>query len=263
MLRLAVMPKDGKDGVIMFVKSYKRNWLFRKKLVLTPLLGEAQTFDGVVYAYKILHKIEGVLCNSEVEVWNKDFVDFYIQNNQFYIIAKHTHKGIEYYCSEKEVYDKKLKRRIQIPEFTPDITKAEFSKSLDSVNSMLTRIRQTSKDKITSYSVFLSIENDLNTPNIVFALTNRVSKKTRYLKSYDLKGKSSDKVQMCDYMDSALQVTYDEALKIYEDIHAKHKNFLVNLHIRKGEENTPAKDFKCKQESICVGFKLNISQKKE
>lgn len=41
MLRLAVMPKDGKDGVIMFVKSYKRNWLFRRKLVLTPLLGEA------------------------------------------------------------------------------------------------------------------------------------------------------------------------------------------------------------------------------
>lgn len=232
MLRLAVKPKD-KDGVIMFVKSYKRDWLFWKKLVLTPLLGEAESLlaEGAtkaMYAERSLQK------QGYYTFYVSDYdVEKLIVHNQFYIIAKHTRKGIEYYCSEKEVYDKKLKRRIQIPEFTPDITKAEFSKSLDSVNSMLTRIRQTSKDKITSYSVFLSIENDLNTPNIIFALTNRVSKKTRYLKSYDLKGKSSDRVQMCDYMDKALQVTYDEALKIYEDIHAKHKNFLVNLHIRK------------------------------
>ena len=257
MLRLAVKPKD-KDGVIMFVKSYKRDWLFWKKLVLTPLLGEAESLlaEGAtkaMYAERSLQK------QGYYTFYVSDYdVEKLIVHNQFYIIAKHTRKGIEYYCSEKEVYDKKLKRRIQIPEFTPDITKAEFSKSLDSVNSMLTRIRQTSKDKITSYSVFLSIENDLNTPNIIFALTNRVSKKTRYLKSYDLKGKSSDKVQMCDYMDEALQVTYDEALKIYEDIHAKHKNFLVNLHIRKGEENTPAKDFVCKRESIQIGFKLKV-----
>ena len=185
-------------------------------------------------------------------------VEKLIVHNQFYIIAKHTRKGLEYYCSEKEVYDKKLKRRIQVSEFTSDIEKAEFSKSLENVNATITRIRQNSKEKITAHSVFLTIENDLNIPNIIFALTNRVSKKTRYLKSYDLKGKSSDRVQMCNYMDEALQVTYDEALKIYEDIHAKHKNFLVNLHIRKGDENTPAKDFKCKQESIQIGFKLKV-----
>ena len=257
MLRLAVKPKD-KDGVIMFVKSYKRDWLFWKKLVLTPLLGEAESLlaEGAtkaMYAERSLQK------QGYYTFYVSDYdVEKLIAHNQFYIIAKLTRKGFEYYCSEKEVYDKKIKRRIQVPEFTSDINKAEFSKSLDSVNSMLTRIRQTSKDKITSYSVFLSIENDLNTPNIIFALTNRVSKKTRYLKSYDLKGKSSDKVQMCDYMDEALQVTYDEALKIYEDIHAKHKNFLVNLHIRKGEENTPAKDFVCKRESIQIGFKLKV-----
>ena len=259
MLRLAVMPKDGEDGVIMFVKSYKRDWLFRKRLVLTPLLGEAMAFCGDSLSESWLSTLrirEKLPC--DVKPVSDGSVNKLIAHNQFYIIAKLTRKGFEYYCSEKEVYDKKIKRRIQVPEFTSDINKAEFSKSLDSVNSMLTRIRQTSKDKITSYSVFLSIENDLNTPNIIFALTNRVSKKTRYLKSYDRKGKSSDKVQMCDYMDEALQVTYDEALKIYEDIHAKHKNFLVNLHIRKGEENTPAKDFVCKRESIQIGFKLKV-----
>ena len=123
---------------------------------------------------------------------------------------------------------------------------------------MLTRIRQNSNEKITSYGVFLTVENDLNKPNIIFALTNKISKKTRYLKSYDLNGKSSDKVQMCDYMDCALQVTYDEALKIYDDLHTKHKSFLVNLHIRKDGENTPAKDFVCKKESIRIGFKLKV-----
>lgn len=257
MLRLAVKPKD-KDGVIMFVKSYKRDWLFRKKLVLTPLLGEALTFCNVVDAYKMFNKIITINSNVKAEVWNGTFVDFYIQHNQFYIIAKHTRKGLEYYCSEKEVYDNKLKRRIQALDFTPNITKAEFSKSLDNVNATLTRIRQNSKEKITAHSVFLTIENDLNIPNIIFVVTNKVSKKTRYLKSYDLNGKSSDKVQMCDYMDSALQVTYDEALKIYDDLHAKHKNFLVNLHIRKEGENISAKDFVCKRESIQIGFKLNV-----
>ena len=98
----------------------------------------------------------------------------------------------------------------------------------------------------------------MNKENIIFALTNKNSKKTRYLKSYELNGKSSDRVQMCDYMDSALAVKYDEALKIYDDLHAKHKNFLVNLHIRKENENTNAKDFICKQERILVGFKLNF-----
>ena len=258
MLRIAVQPDDGKDGVILFVKSYRRDWLFRKKLVLTPLLGEALTFYNVIDAYKLFNKIIAINSNTGAGVWNGSFVDFYIQHNQFYIIAKHTRKGIEYYCSEKEVYDKKLKRRIQVPEFTSDIEKAEFSKSLDNVNATLTRIRQNSKEKITAHSVFLTIENDLNVPNIIFAVTNKVSKKTRYLKNYDLNGKSSDKVQTCDYMDSALAVKYDDALKIYDDLHAKHKNFLVNLHIRKENENTPARDFVCKRESIRIGFKLNV-----
>lgn len=55
-----------------------------------------------------------------------------------------------------------------------------------------------------------------------------------------------------------LMVKYDETLKIYDDLHAKHKNFLVNLHIRKENENTNVKDFKCRQEGIQVGFKLNV-----
>ena len=251
MLRLEVKPRDGKDGVVMFVKSYKRDWLFRKKLVLTPLLGEANDIEEIGLPRKIFEKGHFVILDET------DIVD-YIEHNQFYIIAKHTWKGIEYYCSEKEVYDKKLKRRTQVPEFTPDIEKAEFSKSLDSVNATLTRVRQNSKEKITVHSVFLTIENDLYAQNIIFVLTNKVSKKTRYLKSYDLNGKSSDNVQMCDCMGGALAVNYDEALKIYDDLHAKHKNFLVNLHIRKDGENTLAKDFVCKRESIQIGFKLNV-----
>lgn len=250
MLRLAVKPKD-KDEVIMFVKSYKRDWLFGKKLVLTPLPDEANDIEEIALPRKIFEK-------GHFVILDETDIEDYIEHNRFYIIAKHTRKGLEYYCSEKEVYDNKLKRRMQAPDFTPNITKAEFSKSLDNVNATLTRIRQNSKEKITAHSVFLTIENDLNIPNIIFAVTNKVSKKTRYLKSYDLNGKSSDKVQMCDYMDSALQVTYDEALKIYDDLHAKHKNFLVNLHVRKENENTPAKDFVCKGESIRIGFKLNV-----
>lgn len=250
MLRLAVKPKD-KDEVIMFVKSYKRDWLFGKKLVLTPLPDEANDIEEIALPRNIFEK-------GHFVILDETDIEDYIEHNRFYIIAKHTRKGLQYYCSEKEVYDNKLKRRMQAPDFTPNITKAEFSKSLDNVNATLTRIRQNSKEKITAHSVFLTIENDLNIPNIIFAVTNKVSKKTRYLKSYDLNGKSSDKVQMCDYMDSALQVTYDEALKIYDDLHAKHKNFLLNLHIRKEEENTPAKDFVCKRESIQVGFKLNV-----
>lgn len=250
MLRLAVKPKD-KDGVIMFVKSYKRDWLFGKKLVLTPLPDEANDIDEIALPRKIFEK-------GHFVILDETDIEDYIEHNRFYIIAKHTWKGLEYYCSEKEVYDKRLRRRIQVPEFTSDIEKAEFSKSLDNVNATLTRIRQNSKEKITAHCVFLTIENDLNTPNIIFALTNKNSKKTRYLKSYDLNAKSFDKVQMCDYMDSALQVTYDEALKIYDDLHAKHKNFLVNLHIRKDGENIPARDFVCKRESIRVGFKLSI-----
>lgn len=259
MLRLAVKPKNGKDGVIMFVKSYKRNWLFRRKLVLTPLLGEAMICKTLIENNKLYDEILASNNGIELGVWIDLSIEYQRRHHQFYIIAKHTKKGFEYYCSEKEVYDKKLKRRVQVPEFTKDINKAEFSKSLDSVNAMLTRIRQqNSNEKITSYGVFLTIENDLCKPNIIFALTNKKSKRTRYLKSYDLNGKSSDRVQMCEYMDSALAARYDEALKIYDDLHAKHKNFLVNLHIRKENENTDAKDFKCKQESIQIGFKLNV-----
>lgn len=256
MLRLAVKPK-GKGGVIMFVKSYKRNWLFRKKLVLTPLLGEAMTFEykEIVKVYGLKREIDNIV-NTEI-LYDSE-IEYYRVFQQFHIIAKHTNKGLEYYCSEMEVYDEKLKRRTRVPVFTADINKAEFSKSLCSVNSMLTRIRQNSKEKITSYGVFLTIDNDLIKSNIIFALTNKKSKRTRYLKSYDLKGKSSDRVQMCDYMDSALAVKYDEALKIYDDLHAKHKNFLVNLHIRKENENTPAKDFKCRQEGIQINFILNF-----
>jgi len=257
MLRLAVKPK-GKEGVIMFVKSYKRNWLFRKKLVLTPLLGEAMICKTNIEITKLYDEILANNNGLKLSVWNELYVEYQVQHHQFYIIAKHTKKGLEYYCSEKQVYDKKLMRRVQAPEFTTDINKAEFSKSLDNAKSILTRMRLTGGGKVTAYSVFMTLENDLQMRNIIFVLTNKNTKKTRYLKKYDLNGKSSDRVQMCDYMDRALVVKYDEALKIYDDLHAKHKNFLVNLHIRKKNENTPAKDLVCKQESIRVGFKLSV-----
>lgn len=47
---------------------------------------------------------------------------------------------------------------------------------------------------------------------------------------------------------------YSIRLLAIKQLHAKHKNFLVNLHIRKENENTNAKDFICKQERIQVGL---------
>lgn len=257
MLRLMVKPKDGKEGVIMFVKSYKRNWLFRKKIKLTPLIGEAMVFDlnETVKAYEMKIEINDI---AKTEIVYDSEINYYRKFHQFYIIAKHTKKGLEYYSSEKEFYDERLKRRVQMPDFTTEIEKAEFSKSLVSVKNMLTRMRVSNKDKVASYSVFLTIRNDLYKPNIIFVLTNKKTKNVYFLKKYTLKGKKNSSIQVCDNMQDALSVKYDEALKIYDDLHAKHKNFSVNCHLRKDNENVNAKDFKFKREFLQIGFKLKV-----
>lgn len=163
MLRLMIKPKD-REGVIMFVKSYKRNWNLKKKLKLTPLIGKAITFENKekIKAWRLKIEIDNIV---NTEFLNDDEINYYREYHQFYVIAKHTNKGFEYYSFKKEVYNEKSRRMIKVIDFTQDVNRAMFFKSFRKAFRTLIKVRPSLKGRIELYNIFLTIENDYTKKN--------------------------------------------------------------------------------------------------
>lgn len=249
MRKIALIPREGETGVIMFYKGIRRRWFFWVKPEFTADVNEAKTFDSNYDAQVVIDVLYTCNLDKTIVIFDNMLVDEY-QYNRFWVIERVCG---DYYSHDDIQRIGKVAK--PVPQYTSDIMDADFLKSVEMATQTLMRIRQTSKDRVRARMVYLTEKNDFTIPFILFALTNKNTKRTRYLKGYDIEGKSSDRVFFVDSMEKAWKVDVNTAIKVVDDIHAKHKTFVVNTHIYDGTD-IPADKYKVKKSQMFSDFKF-------
>lgn len=249
MIKVALIPREGEHGVIMFFKGIKKKWFFRLKPEFTIDINESKTFDSISDAQVVIDVLNTGKINGNL-IYFDDCQKEKYKTNVFWIIER---SGGSYYSHDDIKRIGKIAK--PIPQYTSDIMEADFMKSVDMVSQTLIRLRQSGKDVVRARMIYLTEKNDFTLPIVLFALTNKQTKKTRYLKGYDIDGKSSDRLYFVDSMEKAFKVSIPMAMKVVDDIHAKHKIFVVNTHIYDGTD-TPASKFRYRKIQLLSDFKF-------
>lgn len=252
MIKVALIPREGEHGVIMFFKCIKKKWFFRLKPEFTIDINESKTFSSIFDAQVVIDVLNTGKINGNL-IYFDDCQKEKYKTNVFWIIER---SGGSYYSHDDIKRIGKIAK--PVPQYTPDIMEADFIKSVEMVSQTLTRLRQSDKDVVRARMVYLTEKNDFTIPFVLFALTNKTTKRTRYLKGYDIDGKSSDRLYFVDSMEKAWKVDVTMAVKVVDDIHAKHKTFVVNTHIYDGED-IPANKFKFRKLQMFSDFKFKKS----
>lgn len=247
MSKIVVAPQLAEQGVVRFLKEIKRVFFFFKKIVLTYNVDEALDIQDpkvVDYMKEKYQDADVYLLEDQKELRNK----------RFYVIVKNPAGSKMYYTGDDYV---KLNDKVRktLPVYKSDIMEADFFKSMDMTLVTLNRIRQSTDDNVIANSVFLTERNDYTIDCVVLALRNKQTRRLRYLKSYNLDGKPSDRLAFVDSMEKAMKVTIPMANSIYEDIHQKHKMFEVMTAIYDGND-IPASKFKNTQTRVMSDFKF-------
>ena len=248
---IRISPKIGNDGVFRFLQCVKRKFFFWKEPVLTYDAREAIKGLSDDEANDLAHWLSKKFSDCEVSVLDENEFEK-MKEHQFFVIENNMF-GTAYYSEEEFVREGNRGR--QLPKFELDIMKADFLKYKEMAATTLNRIRQTHFARVRIRPVYLTIRNDFTVPCILFALKNKQAKRVRYLKGYDLDGKSSDRVYFVDDMSKAWKVTIPMSEKVVEDIHQKHKVFIVETHLYDGTNIQP-QNFRYKRNHFISDFKF-------
>lgn len=224
------------NGLMQFVAGERKPWqLWKKPILLSPF--NAATFD-LHKSNEMRDKTQDIFKDYIVLSVNYDISQLglvsdggHLGQYKYFVVAgrsKYLHKT-EYYSYDKEYYNKKLKRRMAKPVFDKDINEACFIKSYTIAEKVLNRCRQTGREMVMIKEVYVYRENELLENNIILVLRPREEKgdkkdKPLFLRSWDLK---HDKLYMTSNFRHAERYTFDEYLKVYDELHALHKGFLV------------------------------------
>lgn len=254
---IAVAPRVGEKGMYKFLKCVKRKFFFWSEPVFTYNINEAIHVDSYEDAEGLANYCCGKLGNAGHAIVLSDEDIEKLSSNKFYTIEKRESNGdSSYYCGEDLVKDKNgVKVMRQVPLFISDITKAEFFKGNFDATRTLMRVRLDKNVRAAIHTVYLSEVNDYTVKCILFALTNKQTKRTRYLKGYDLNGKPSDRLHFVDSMEKAWKVDIQTMVSVIDDIHAKHKIFIVNVHLFDGRD-IPSSKYAVEKRGLSMTYKL-------
>lgn len=249
MSKIVLIPKDGEHGVFLFFKRLCRRWFFKISIEYTCDPNEACVFSTKSEEDSIIEYLKKKNPDRTIAVYDDLFRESF-KHNTFWLIER----GDGTFYSHDDIhYVGKVAR--PVPQYAKDIMDACFLKSVNMAAQTLTRLRQSDSDKVRTRMVYLTVKNDFTIPFVLFALTNKQTKRTRYLKGYDLYGKSSDRLSFVDSMDKAWKVTIPMAVNVVDDIHAKHKAFVVNSHVYDGND-IPSDKYKVVKKKLFSDFKF-------
>lgn len=252
---VATKPIDGTKGVFRFLKGVKRVWFFWSKPVFTLDANEALHIPDEDNAEGLTNWVSKKIGDSGYAMYltKEDLEGYYDQ--KFYALESDYDYDVTYYCGEEEM--KMGHGMRQIPQFTGNIMLAEFHKCRENAEVTINRLRQTRGIRVRIREVYLTAQNEYALNKVIIALQNKQTKRLRYLKGYDLDGKSSDRLAFTDSMEKAWKTTIPHMMKVVEDIHIKHKVFLVFTHWYDGKD-IPASQFRERKIGIYMTFKFNV-----
>lgn len=250
---IVIKPAAGEDGVCRFLSHIRRKWLFWHEPVLCCDVNEAFKVYSDDDANALAHYVSGRLKFGHVVfVADTDEIER-MKQYRFFVIEKNDGKNVSYYSHDEIRREGRVAK--PVPQYVDDIMEADFLKSADMAAQTINSIRQATKNCVRARVVHLTIKNNFTVPCVLFVLKNKQTGRVRYLKGYDIDGKSSDRLYFVDSMDKAWKVTIPMAVKVVEDIHQKHKAFIVETHIYDGNDIAPSK-FRYKKTPILSDFKF-------
>ncbi len=227
---IEIAPLPGESGVVRFLKSIKKRFFFFVKVELTTNIKEALVFYNEEKAESVIDTIKKKFEDFSISVNVRNDYIMEEKGHLFYAIERDV-KGRKSYYTGDDISKETGRVRRSIPIYDKTIEKADFFKSESMANVTLNRLRQTTDDNVVIKSVYLTVLNDYTIPCIILGLKNIQTKRTRFIKSYDINGTSSDRIKFVDTTEKAMKMTIPQASEIYEDIHQKHKMFEVKTGI--------------------------------
>lgn len=202
-----------KHGVYLFVKSFRaRRWFRKEKIEYCISADQAETFEPEVMA-KVCDRIKKDFPNAEI--WCEDygtFTDKFV-NHRFWVIGRWRDDGTEeFYCGS----DQNGK-----PEYTTDLNDVRFILAESSANETLNTIRKSTRDRVYTRVVFLSLENELLSPCMMITCTSKGSGVTKYFAREE-----GSRLRLVMTSQAAAKFVYEEALRMWEYLRTHNKNFL-------------------------------------
>ena len=255
MFIVGTKPLDGQKGVYRFLKCVKRKWLFWYEPVFTLDAKEALQIPDEDNAEGLTNYVSKKIGTKGYTFYAtpKDIEE--MANHKFYAIETCDEYGDKsYYCGEELMKMGKGVR--QVPQFTGNIMEAEFHKSLTNAEMSINRLRQERHLKVRIREVYLTATNEYTLEKVIIALQNKQTKRLRYLKTYNLDGVPADRLTFVDSMEKAMKVTIPKMMEIIEDIHIKHKVFIIFTHWYDGKD-IPASQFRDRKIGILMTYKFN------
>lgn len=202
-----------KNGVYLFVKEFKpKKWLRREKIEYCISADQAQTFKPSMMA-KVCDRIKRDYPNAEIICDDyREFTDRMVRH-RFWVIGRWRDDGTEEFYSGNDQHNK--------PEYTTDLNEVRFSLAESSTNETLQTIRKSTRDRVYSRLVFLSLENELLSPCMMITCTSKGSGVTKF---YSREEGNRLRLVMTSFV--AAKFDYETALKMWEYLKMQNKNFL-------------------------------------
>ena len=179
---------------------------------------------------------------SMVSRFGKDAIlvslmDSYVEMNTFYVIVREGLLGrVEYYKG----FSSHKKRGKQKAMFTGHATKAYISASRTDIEQSLQTVRSINpKEKLAIEPIILNVRNVIQQPNFNIFMFDGEKGCYCYLSKYD----NGYEIKSCKESLNALNMSYDEALRKYNELTSRNNNQRYKFAvIRRPQSNIKADD---------------------
>lgn len=202
-----------KNGVYLFVKKFvPKRWFRREKIEYCASADQAELFADNEVMAKVCDRIKKDFPNAEI--WCEDygtFTDKFV-NHRFWVIGRWRDDSTEeFFCGS----DQNGK-----PCYSTDMNEVRFSLSETSTNETLQSIRKSTRDRVYSRVMFLSLENELLSPCMMITCTSKGSGVTKYFAREEGK-----RLRLVLTSEAAAKFDYETVLRMYEYLRIHNKNF--------------------------------------
>lgn len=201
-----------KSGVYLFVKKFKpKKWFRREKIEYCVSADQASTFEPEVMA-KVCDRIKRDYPNAEIICDDyRSFTDR-MAKHRFWVIGRWKEDSTEEFFCDSDQNGK--------PCYSSDMNEVRFSLSETSTNETLQRIRKSTRDRVYSRVMFLSLENELLSPCMMITCTSKGNGQTKYFAREE-----GRRLRLVLTSEAAAKFDYETVLNMYEYLRIHNKNF--------------------------------------
>lgn len=236
-----VVVKDG--NLLKFAVGYRKWWQIWKKKVQLSVFKPHNSMLDIEQLVNDAQRCYGdAEVREDVSVGRK----YGLEALKYFVIVKGSRK------SSKLRYFGDSSALAETNYYSYDIHDATIFKSPQMARDTLNRLRAEGADMVDLREVYLSLVNDLISPNIVVSVKDKEHAKfIGFMQSYEA-GVMKPKVETTDNVKKARKFTFDEYCNLFKNIHIWRKDLALFPKMYKGERNLKPEEVEGKEEVVLV-----------